>query len=292
MLEYLHQKQGSPKNMKIILVSILFAIFSINSFSQTNDALVKLVDEEKAFAAMAKAKGNKVAFLEYLSKDAIVFEPGPVNAHEFWSKRPDSPDHYSWFPVYADISSNGVLGYTTGPWEFSANGQAFQGHYISVWQKQPDGKLRAVLDIGISHDKVSLSNDWRSPSDTGKEANAKKISAADSAVNFYETAEKQSAAKAYKMFAGHDIRFYREGKQPLIGKQAALDQFKKSKAKIKFAKRSSFVSAADLAYISNGYTVLDENNKPIETGNFLQIWKLRNGKWEIVIDLFAPLPPA
>ena len=48
-------------------------------------------------------------------------------------------------------------------------------------------------------------------------------------------------------------------------------------------------SAADLAYLSNAYTLFDKAGKEVEKGNFLQIWKFRKGSWRIVLDLFTGL---
>jgi hypothetical protein len=96
--------------------------------------------------------------------------------------------------------------------------------------------------------------------------------------------------KAYKNFFADDVRILRDGKMPLIGKQAALGEIKNNKGATNFAKRSVFVGAADMAYISNTYTVLDKSGKQIEKGSFLQVWKLRNNKWQIVFDVFVPAP--
>lgn len=276
---------------------ILFLIFSgVYALAAQMPADVqKIIETEKAFAKTAEATNTKAAFLEYLADDGIIFNPGPVNGKELWNKRPVPVSKLLWSPEYADISSNGAFGYTTGPWEFRPKGMedspvAF-GHFVTIWQRQPNGNYRAVLDVGISHEKADLKIECKFPIDAGKEPNEKRISAADSSTTFFETAEKQGLIKAYKALAAEDIRLYREGKTPFIGKQAALDQFKKNKSKIKFAKRSVFVSAADMAYISNSYTLFDESGKQIENGNFLQIWKLRKAKWQIVMDLFSPLPP-
>ena len=38
------------------------------------------------------------------------------------------------------------------------------------------------------------------------------------------------------------------------------------------------------------FVELPEIGKQIEKGNFLQIWKLRGGKWQIVLDAFVPVP--
>ena len=280
------------KNLLSLLV-ISFSVITI--FAQTTkDSLEKLVSTEKSFAKTAAEKNTKEAFLTFLADDGIIFNPTVMNGKEFWAKRPTPIALLAWTPEFADISSNGVLGYTTGPWEFHPKGKddaptAF-GHYVTLWQKQPDGNFKIALDIGISHDKTNLVENWNAPTDTGKELNEDKFSAADSSTQFFETAEKVEINKAYKLFAAEDIRLYRDGKIPYIGRKNAVEAVKKNKSTIKFAKRSVFVGAADLAYISNTYTMFDKNLKEIEKGNFLQIWKLRNERWQIVLDLFNPLP--
>jgi len=56
--------------------------------------------------------------------------------------------------------------------------------------------------------------------------------------------------------------------------------------KINYSKRSAFFNAAELAYIYNTY-ILTRADKTTEKGNFVQIWKLRGGKWQIVPDIFS-----
>ena len=51
------------------------------------------------------------------------------------------------------------------------------------------------------------------------------------------------------------------------------------------------VGAADMAYVSNSYTVTNLKGATIEKGTFLQVWKLRKDKWLIVFDMFVPAPP-
>ncbi|MCB1022863.1 MAG: nuclear transport factor 2 family protein, partial [Acidobacteria bacterium] len=154
--------------MNIILCFLIgFSAASI-AVAQQSTALEDLVKRERTFAEAAREKTVKKAFLEFLADDAVVFEPGPVNARKFWSDRPESAMLLSWEPVWADISSDGRIGYTTGGWEFRPNGKdddpvAF-GQYITVWEKRSDGDLKAVLDIGISHKKPEKSaSGWESP---------------------------------------------------------------------------------------------------------------------------------
>lgn len=195
-----------------------------------------------------------------------------------------------------DVSSNGALAYTTGNSVFKPQGkddpQAFYGQYVTVWQRQPGGAYLMVLDLGISHDKpATLETNWTSPANSVKELNEKKISAADASTGFFEMAAKLGLSRAYKNYLADDARLLRDGQAPILGRQNALRALKNFKSKINFAKRSMFVSAADLAYVNNSYTVSEKDGRATETGNFLQIWKLRAGRWQIVLDAFLPTPP-
>lgn len=251
-----------------------------------------MLDAEQAFAEMAKKDGSKTAFLAYLSEDSLIFQPDRTNGREFWEKAKPSESLLSWFPVYADISVNGTIGYTTGPWEYrpkkDAEPVAF-GDFITIWEMRGED-YKAVVDIGISHDKANISRpeNVASPPADPKAAENKGY-AGDAATAFYEMLGLGFTAKAYKQFADDNIRLYRDGVQPALGKKAAVSLAGKSKLKI--TKRISFYGTSDLAYVTNRYEII--NGKVItETGNFLQIWKFTGGKWKIVVDVFAALPKA
>src|SRR5262245_53444514 len=108
-------------------------------------ALDSLVASERAFAAMASAKGTKEAFLFYLAEDAVVFQPTATNGRQAWQARTPNQATLLWEPAYAEVSSAGDLGYTTGPWEWhppaDSSGAAAPpdrfayGHFNSVWRK-------------------------------------------------------------------------------------------------------------------------------------------------------------
>lgn len=282
--------------MKNFFLLLLVAfVTSVNVFGQqVNKDLQALAETEKSFARFAAEKDTKSAFLEFAAPDGIMFAPNAVNARQLWNSRGESKGLLSWQPSFVDISANGLLGWTTGPWAFYPQGKtepaAGFGEFVTLWQRQPDGKFRFVLDIGISHSQTQVDGvEWKSPADTGTETNAKNISAADSANSFFETANQSGLSKAYKTFVADDVRLLREGKTPVLGKTDVLAAFKKDKSSVAFAKRSVFFGAADLAYITNSYTLTRED-KTIEKGNFVQIWKLRGGKWQIVLDIFHPTP--
>lgn len=280
--------------MKKVILLFVAAFASINIFAQTSADLQKIYDTEKAFERFSAEKGINPAFVEFLAPDGVMFFPNPTNGREYWKSRPASPAVLTWNPTFIDVSSNGALGYSIGNSVYRAQGKddanAVYGQYLSVWQRQPDGNYRAVLDVGISHAKPEkVETEWKSPPDTGKELNAGKSSAADNVNSFFETATRDGLNKAYKSFAAEDVRALRENQFPVTGKSNLLSATKKDKSRISFAKRSLFFGAADLAYITNSYTLTKKDNS-IEKGNFVQIWKLRGGKWVLVMDVFVPVP--
>src|SRR4051812_25322054 len=85
--------------------------------------LQKMIESEHGFAQIAAEKGTKAAFLANMADDALVFGPDRQRAKEVWTARKENPALLSWAPNYADISANGLLGYTTGNWEFRPKGK-------------------------------------------------------------------------------------------------------------------------------------------------------------------------
>lgn len=256
--------------------------------------LQKVVDTEHSFAKAAETRGTKSAFLEYLASDGLLFLPDKVNGREYWNKRAESTGLLSWAPNFADVSANGIVGYTTGNWEYRPKGKgdmpAGFGEFITVWQRQADGKYRFVVDIGIGHDKPQkYSEEWVTTAVATRDANEKNTSAADTAAGFFELATTKGAKKAYSAYASDEIRLFREGKMPFVGKKAALNAVKDEKGTLTLSKRSSFLGSADLAYTVSTYSRTD-GGKVIEKGNYVQIWRLAGGKWRIVIDVFKPVP--
>lgn len=279
--------------MKWLLIPIMLLV-SAGIFAQDDKS--KIHATERAFEKMVAEKGMNEAFVEYLAKNSVMFMPDAVDAPKVWRERKPTPAVLTWNAILLDTSKNGVLGYSIGNSRFRPNGKddptVYYGHYLSVWMRQPNGEYRAVLDTGINHDKpASEPVEWKSPTDSDPEGNAKKISAADSAVGFYEGLRTATTASMYKKYLADDVIMLREGKLPAFGKKAALEVVKES-GSIFFSGRKAFTEAADLGYVTSMYSLHDERRKETERGNFVQVWKFRKGKWQIVADVLIPLPAA
>ncbi len=252
----------------------------------------RLVNAEHAFAQMASESGTRAAFLANMTEDALVFNPDRENGKAFWTARSESKGLLSWAPNYADVSRSGILGYTTGNWEYRANGKgdtpsAF-GEFITLWLRQPDGKYKFVVDIGVGHPKPEkYSTEWSTLLRVEHADKARSEPTRDTAAEFYQLAATKGVAKAYEKFADENIRSFREDKFPILGKKSVLKVLQADKAEFVFAKKSSSFSSEDISYNLNTYT--RTLGGKVEKGNFLQIWKFYGGKWHLMWDVFKPV---
>ncbi len=270
----------------LIIMVVVFGVYSVPS--QKVLELERLVETEKAFAKASRDLGVRRAFLEFLAQDGIIFEPGPVNGREKWVAKPNTSALRAWNPVWADISSNGRIGYTTGDWEYfsdrkDANPVGF-GQYITIWAKQADGKFKAALDIGNSHQKPpETQKAWSSPQRTPGDAKP-------NVDNFFPITGIPDIAKYREMLAD-DVRLYREGRFPAIGKDRSLDQIGSELKETKDVKviQTTCGGESDLMYCY-GLIELTKANGTAQKGNLMRIWKARRGNWRIVIEIYTPIP--
>ncbi len=270
-----------------------------------SEAALSMVKTERAFAQMALDSGMTPAFLQYLHDDAVVFRPGPTNGKAWYTEnRSGSKAELRWRPIFAEMSSSGDLGLSTGPWEYRSqpgDTNVYFGHFVSVWRRLDDGTFRVMIDLGNSHDKADL------PSDIafGKLATATVNSpgrpqARESLVNeliatetrFSASAGKAMIGKAYAVFADDDIRLYRDGALPYLGKKAAGAVLMPLQEQMTSEPMVFDVSTAgDLGYCY-GYQKSWSPADPAKTSrsSYLRVYrKLPGGEWKIFLDIVLPI---
>lgn len=277
--------------MRLLFTFVFIIAGTLGVSSQT--PAEKIFATEQAFERAVAEKGFNAGFIEYLAPFGVMFMPEATNAREELKVRPPSPAAFKWEPILIDVSSTGALGYSIGHSEIRPNGitdpNIVYGHYLSIWSLQPDGTYRAALDAGIQHPKPETEiAAWKGPGQISTEKNEARLSAADYSVGFYEMVERFGAMKAYKAYLADNAVVLRPGKQPAFGKKPSLELLEELKQRVQFAKRKVFSEAADLAYVYNVYSTIDKSGID-ERGNFVQVWKLKDGKWRIVADLWSPI---
>ncbi len=274
--------------MKIQLFRTFYFLlftFAFASLAAAQTDLENLVKTEKEFASFTAEKGMKQGFSAYLANDGIIFQPTATNGKDYWNAKPDSSALLVWNPTFADISSNGKLGYTTGDWELRPNGKADKptafGQYVTLWQKQIDGKFKAILDIGISHDKPpKVETNWLSPKEAVAAEPTKFFTFLEQSRVFDRSNPATLYQKLYKNNLADNVRVLREGKPPIIGKKLADKETKNAAKELSLQPKFTF-DVKNLAYTYGKY----ETDK--EKGSFMEIWKFRNGKWQIVLDVYT-----
>lgn len=283
---------GMRRSSWLLLAGLSLAVIPLRA-ETLEEAVRALTNAEKKFYETGQEKGTRAAFLEFLAPDGIIFHPGPLNGQEVWSKRPENGFDLVWEPTFAAIARSGDFGYDTGPAKWRANKQepkfTGHGHFISIWKKQKDGAWKVALDCGIEN----MGSDVKPPlklvtPKKGGQGTAESLQQAQDA--FIATA-KLDFTKAFREFGSDQVRVYRDGSFPTVGKKAGVELLGSEQAGIALeTMKTDMSSSADLAYNYGKYS--DTRSQPPKAGHFLQIWQTdAAGAWKLVLDWQQALPP-
>jgi ketosteroid isomerase-like protein len=260
--------------------------------------VASLVAAERAFAKMSVAVSMRDAFLANLADGAILFNPGPTDGRAIHQDRAPSAVVLSWEPSYAEVAASGDFGFTTGPWEFRPDKDSEPtgfGHFVSVWKKQADGSWKVALDVGINHERLAAKPgelSLRASSDPEPwPLDAKGVAAARAALldtdRAFAIALARGAAGAYRAHGADDVRYYRAGAVPVIGREAVGRVVGESGGEaIAEATAADVAASGDL-----GYTI-GQKGAPV-TAWYVRIWRLDAGRmWTLVLDIDSAVPVA
>lgn len=278
---------------------VIFTLLSIVANAQS--ALESLVNAEKAFAQKSAETSTRTAFLSFLADSSVIFRPGPVEGKPFWEAAADDKDLLTWEPTFADVSAAGDLGYTTGPFEYRSGREdekpAGTGHFVSVWEKQPDGSWKVALDLGIGHPPVEKPAFSTSaiPAVTAFKGTIYNTSPGPEEEFFNLEMEfaknfNKLGLQVYKDWLSEEARLYRPGHAPYTNKDDISALLAATDKKFQFSPFRSFLAeSGDLGYAYGGGVVTMLENSRSVSLNYLRIWKKENGRdWRIVLDLVAP----
>ena len=269
------------------------------------EPFMAMITTERDFSRTSEEKGIRESFAEFIADDGILFRPRAVLGKK-WMQEHSLPPATTrpllvWQPIFAGISRAGDLGYTTGPWQFKndikdAKFSGF-GNFLTVWKKQPDGKWRFVVDLGISNPeqkKASLLT-YGEPAfgrftrDVVKGRSELQNTERD----FSKSSLKRGAVEAFLAYAAPDVRVFRNQKQPFIGRKVAVAAWTPLSIEWTWMTQFADVSkSGDLGYSYGLYEMRDKTaNSITETGNYMRVWKRVNGTWKVILDVADPHPP-
>src|SRR5215203_1205633 len=289
-------------DMRIILLLVASVIvFSMNVMGQT--ALQDMVKTEQAFSKMAEEKDTREAFMAFIADDGLLFRPGAVNGKRWMLEHPVPPSDkkplLAWQPSFAGVADAGDIGFTTGPWEFKADVSDAKpsgyGHFVTVWKQQQDGSWKFVVDLGIGHPQSGGPQTLWHPHIRSAPARPT-IYSGDAAMHveallardreFAHLDLKQSLVKAFTTYALPEVRLYRNGHLPFIGRPASVKALGEAKGDFTWKPIAGDASiAGDLGYTHGTYEVTDSTKKLVEQGSYVRIWKKQAGVWQIVLDV-------
>ena len=126
-----------------------------------------LLATDREWSQMASAGQNPDSILSYWTEDATVASPGMATVHgkpaikQMITSGYATPGfHIPWTPETAVVANSGELGYTSGVGDYTvpdstkagkANGGVMTIHvqYLTVWQKDPNGRWRCSEDYSV-----------------------------------------------------------------------------------------------------------------------------------------------
>jgi ketosteroid isomerase-like protein len=286
---------------KLLFAAGLFAATSaLPAQEESVSSLQSLWNAELSFARMSLEKGTREAFLANLGDEAILFDPGPTNGRKLWEKRPPSTGQLRWHPVFADVALADDLGYTTGPWEYRKDPNDARasryGQFISIWKRHKGNSWKVVLDIGVDTPApAGVTDTWHPPSPTPaveepRDVKASRRALAAAEESFAKAAEKDAGAALIRD-AHDEVRVFRSGKLPAVGRDAARLMLDYDHGQMKSEKLGgAFSRSGDLGFSYGKYS--NERLDGTERGYFVIIWRqVVGGDWRIAVDVCKNLPP-
>ncbi len=275
-------------------LTLFFLLFSISIFAQDpkqKENLQKIIETEKAFAQASIDKGTKNAFLEFLSKESIIFDKStPVNGLEYWQKL-DFKGVITWQPIIAEIAGSSDLGYTVGNYQFhnttAEEKPSSFGSFVTLWKKQADNSWKVAIDMGIPHDEVIENTaNIREIYPVFKPYELKnQMVLAERMVFMKDHFYWKNAKSSLNPFESHlaqNIRIYRKNFKPIIGKENAKVFLKKmyDKNLVYTGLKAISSSAGDFVCV---YGVISGRGK---SGTYLRIYKQEaKDAWKIMVEM-------
>ena len=279
------------------MIQILLAL----TLLQAQTPLQEMVLTEQAFSRMAAEKNIRDAFMAFIADDGLLFRPGATNGKKWMLDHPVPPSDkrpgLAWQPAFAGMAAAGDLGFTTGPWEGKSDVNdekpSAYGHFVTLWKKQADGTWKFVVDLGISHPEPGGPQKLWQPQDEKSTAKVKTVEVAavrnallerDRA--YAQASLKEGTVKAFSAYASPDVRLYRNGNLPFIGRAASVNALGSNNKDVSWTPIAGDVSRSrDLGYTHGTYDVVDASKKVTDHGSYVRIWKNEGGQWRIVLDV-------
>jgi|GEM_PF-3625009 len=275
----------------LFLLLLPFFLFAQEPVQKEN--LQQLIATEKAFAQVSVDQGTKTAFLNFLSKESIVFgKLMPTNGLEYWQNiDTKSQGVITWQPLIAEIAGSSDLGYTISNVQFQINtaeGKPSRfGSFVTLWKKQADNSWKVFTNMGVLYNEAlvnSVAITEIYPTFKPSELKNRMVLAERMVFmndHFYWKNAK-SALNPFEPHLAQNVRLYRKNLKPIIGKENANFFLKKTYDKnlVYTGLKAISSNAGDLVCV---YGVISGVGK---SGSYLRVYKQEaKDVWKIVIEM-------
>ena len=110
----------------------------------------ELLEQEEALTADAAERGVLAAYRDRIAPAARIYRMGefPGQGEAAFAERLGPGDaSWTWFPTFAETSTDGHLGYVYG--EGTPDDPEIRFSYARIWRRELDGTWRIVLDVHL-----------------------------------------------------------------------------------------------------------------------------------------------
>jgi hypothetical protein len=246
-----------------------------------------VIAAERAFSARAADIGIGPSFLEFMSDDAFILAPDPVNARTFYSahaagKTPkEGGVLLAWWPNLAGIARSGDLGFTTGPATVNGSRGVF---YFTIWVRQADGTWKWIYDGGVDADGAQAPGPEVQPrilppGDVTPIAPAVALDQVKAAEDALARSAKTNLSMAYLAALAPDARVQGSRLAPATNATAVDAELATRPKAVDFSPLGGGASkSGDLAWTYGDARWADGR------GHYVRIWQRRAGAWKLVFD--------
>ena len=260
----------------------------------TMDLPASLAAAEIAFAAHSVREDMRVAFMAAFAPDGVFVRNGWTASTDYLRTQPAPPIVLDWKPVFVEVAAAGDLGLSTGPSKITSktkpDAAPTYGQFVSIWRRLGTGPWKVEVDLGISHAQPLF---WDAPLVArhvapGPSTPGSTVARAEE--DFAARARESGLRATHALHAAADLRFYRPGQAPALGREAALASAAMTDAKLAWIpERSETSGSGDLGYVRGRYTSLDAPQQPL--GYYLRVWRREAGRWRVALEIVNPAPP-
>lgn len=258
--------------------------------ARLHEDAASLAAAETAFAAHSVREDMRAAFLANFADDGVMARHGWIVAKPYLEARPAPPIVLDWHPAHVETALSGEMGLSTGPWKLTPKGMDAPpgyGQFCSIWKREAGGAWKVLVDLGIGHPNAMF---WDAPLelvDTPMQPLAKDPGVDAAERGLAELARTRGVHAAYAKYGSWRLRYYRDGVDAIVGRDAALASPAMTEAAW-VVEQSQTARSNDFAYTRGRIVSPADAGKT--RGYFMRVWRPMDGEWRIVLDVEQPAP--